>query len=141
MLKIFCKSIRGFKLPKNTKVEIERKLKETVKLRLNNPFFNVSIDLISQRWAAGLPSIVRNSVLQDHTKIQDDFATCIFTVKFEGVFSSPDVFDPLFEEHYQFVRKIYDLIESNYGRVYKRIFAITLVNQQIKARAAMPPSI
>lgn len=135
---ILSRYMTGFKLPKDTKVTIERKLKDFVSqsiLRLSNPFFNVSIDLSSQRWSAGLPSIVRNFVVRDQTKIQDDFATCIFTLKFEGLFKSPDVFDPFFDEHYQFVHEIYDLIESgwNWDKELKKLkeSQIHLVNRNV----------
>ena len=75
-----------FKLPKDTKIEIENKSKDVVEqsiLTLNNPLFTVRILLSSNMWAAGLPGVIRNFILQDQIKIQDDFATCMFTMKFE----------------------------------------------------------
>jgi Schlafen, AlbA_2 len=119
---ILGKFMREFKLPEGTKIKIEIKSKSKDVIResiltLENPFFNVRIIFRSDMWRAGLPGVIRTIILpvEDQLKIQNDFAYCVFTMKFEAQFGFLDFDDPLFKEHFMFAQVIYNLIQDKWN--------------------------
>jgi hypothetical protein len=115
---ILSKSLLKFRLPEDTKIEIEIKVVNDFKqsiLRLKNPFFTVNISFYTALWSVGLPPIIQDYLLLDQDSITNSFATCMFIMKFETQFSLPDIYDPLFEEHHLFAQTIQHIIYNRWN--------------------------
>ncbi len=103
----------SFKLPQHTNIIVNAKFENYVKassLILKNPLFSLKLQFTPSMCSVGLPYPVRPKVYMDRSKIQEDFAYCMFKLRFEASFEFPDTSDSLFNEHCRFIKTIQDMI-------------------------------
>ena len=107
--------------PKDTTIELEiEKSKYQSLLKILNPFFEIEIFIISSSYFKGLPSLISNSFFLSST---NDFAFCNFDIRFKTDFKFPDTKDEYFNEHFYFVKTVYDLINDkwNWNKVINKV--------------------